>query len=718
MRKLVLLFSFFLLTAPTWAQSPATWWLNRATEKILSTTVNPNAPLQLSASRLEYAPFQIAIVADSTERTFDAPTLNYNQEYFSIVWYEQFFVPILKEPSIREIFSDALITGEAFIPDGLTPLADSFTVPANRLGALWADVYINANTPAGDYPIEVTFNGTTQTATLTVYAVDMPASGGVQIMIPTKKVDNVPFYGGDDEDGFLRSLNRMMLDHNITPGTLTGEPAYDEQENRWFFSSFNEDLDALPEGANFYAPMPYNRDWEEYYILDPNGAPYTITDFSDEDFVTALDLYFQHLAEYLDSRGRLQGALAYPIDETQWVADEPDHNGQAGYEHLAQWTEIIRRHGIRVTASRVSPAPYAPDWLPSDQLTDDTHVHIDLLDAGIEPYTQWQSVEGNSSSVYLNHYGDMIELPASIHRAVTWHMFGRGIRQVTGYEAMDWFTDDWELIDPFNQIEDLSPKFGGYGVGALFYPGPNPSTRVKILREGVEDSRLLDLYAAQFGLEVAQQFALCLTPEGMSYQNPPADLFENAHVALLRAISSNTAVDTSLCQPTPQYSDALVVSSFETNIMQGGEWTIENVDFEVVTSLWDGTSAYQITYKQADSYVSLWLNGMDWSAYDTVLIDIANPTPYYAEFDFALGDPNNYILLRPGVNNIAPNSQITLELPLVVPSNEQFDWRTVMYLELFANTDIEREDGNNDQQVYFIGERTLIFDNIRLVRKQ
>jgi hypothetical protein len=718
MQRILSIMALLLVCGLARAQEAQRWWLHHASEKLVATTQPLTAPLHLHAGRLEYAPFQIAISPSETSRQFAPPQISYDTQWFTVNLYRQVYFPILKQPGVGEIFTLARDTQSSAIPDALLPLDADFEVPAGLPGAVWVDVYVQPQTPAGDYTFEVAFADEVQTAVITVYPVDIPPTKGVSIVIPTNKLDNVTAYSNGNDSQFLSALNQLLRDHTLVPGTFVGVPRW--AENGWDFSSLDAELDALPEGATFYAPTPFDEGTDAYVFADPSGEPYTITDFNDPFFMEQLDGYFAALSEYLRQRGRLEDALAYPIDENVWVADEPDHNGPEGYLHLAEWKKIINRHGLRVSASRVSPALYGEGWPPSEMVTDDTHVHLDLLDAGLEPYQAWMSTPGRTSSVYLNQYGDLIDLPSSVHRAIAWHIYGRGITAAMGYEAMDWFTERWDLVDPLTHPELVDPKFGGYGVGAIIYPGPLPSIRLKVLRESVEDARLLDLYGFSAGAQAAQQFAYCLTPYAMADTNPRPTLWDEAHTALLQAVASGTTVSNDLCQPAPTYSDIVMVDAMEDDIFSGGEWSLSNVDFRAVTSPFDGSQAYQITYKDRSSGVSVWLGGRNWSQHNVLLIDVQNPTEYYVEFDIAIGDSSgNYLMLRPGSTNIAPNSTRTLAFPLVVafPLQTNFNFGAVDYFELTAGTMIDRTTGAGEDVTYFLGYRTLIFDNVRLAKQ-
>ncbi|MFN8373165.1 MAG: DUF4091 domain-containing protein [Anaerolineae bacterium] len=483
---------------------------------------------------------------------------------------------------------------------------------------------------------------------------------------------------------------------------------------------FDAEIDAMPPGSNFYAPGPYRIDWEEYLFNDQSGNPYTVTDFNDPYFVEQVSQFYTQLADYLRAHTRLDGALAYPTDESRWVADEPDHNGPEGYVHLSQWTAIIRQSGLRVTSSRVAPLPvYSADWLPTEQIADDTHVHVDLFDADPELFQQWSSTPGHTASVYLNEYGDLIDMPAAIHRGMIWHSYARGVRMIAGYNAMEWVNQRYDLVDPWTNQEDLRPV-SGYGGGALVYPGPLPSIRLKMLREGVEDARLLDAYAAAAGIDAARQFAACLTPGALADQNPAPDLWDRAHEALLVALRDGTSPDSAICVPPVTFTDERVIFNGDDRAALG-DWAFDVVEGDAVASPFpDSGNALQLVFGSGGGVAELWLGGQDWSGYDVLLVDVRNDSPTFAELDVALGDdPGEYLLLRNGAIILGPQRQTTLMLPLVIPYTDNttsFAWDAVDYIDLATNTSIEREDGYGEEQVYELTPRTLVVDNIRLAR--
>jgi hypothetical protein len=722
-RPLILL--VFLLNSVAYAQS-FDWWLTGSTLKVTSDVATPedaSQELHLHAARQEYAPFQIVIDKRVSDENIPAPTVDYPTDLFTLQLYEEYFIDIDYPPDTPEIFSLARLTEATSIPDGLRPLGESLAVQGdNQIVVVWADLYVNPDTPAGDYTLTVTLEGDTRTVTVTVYPIDLAPSAAMSVIVPVDYDWTPEFYAPDDDAvAFHRAVNQLLLDNDLTLGILTGFPELND--DGWDFSMFDEQIDAMPSGSNFYVPSPFQYDWGEYLFNDQSGNPYTVTDFNDSYFVEQLTRYYTELAAYLRAHNRRDGALVYPYDETRWVADEPDHNGAEGYVHLSQWTAIIRQAGMRVTSSRVAPLPvYSADWLPTEQIADDTHVHIDLLDADPELFVQWSSTVGQTASVYLNEYGDLIDMPASIHRGMIWHAYARSIRTIAGYNAMEWVNERYDLIDPWTNQEDLYPV-SGYGGGALVYPGALPSIRIKMLREGVEDARLLDVYAATAGIDAAREFAACLTPDALADQNPAPDLWDRAHEALLVTLRDGTVIDDSMCVPPITFEDDQQVVFDGDARSTRGDWSFDLVDGDVVSSPFESSDdALQLSFGRGGGVAEIWLSGQDWRDWDVLLVDVRNDSPTFAELDVAVGDdPGNYLLLRNGAIILGPQRQTTLMLPLVIPyasSDTEFDWSAVDYIDLATNTSIERTDGFDEDRIYELTPRTIIIDNIRLARIQ
>jgi hypothetical protein len=698
------------------------WWTAGATLKIAPDAASPGdqAPaLHLHAARQEYAPFQIVFQTGDQPVTGINPTADYPADQFDLTLYwEQYLgLPITPEP---EIFSLARLKSSA-LPDGLRPLDGSFDLPASSTAVIWADLYVRPGTPPGDHTLTLMLGDEdTRAVTVTVYPVDLPPTPSMSVIIPVGEPNwTIPFYGGDDPPGFLRRMNTLLLENDLIPGTFAAQPI--PIEGGWDFSPLDAELDALPPGALFYAPGPYNADTEQYFLLDPDGRPYTATDFDAPYFAGQVEAYFKALAAYLQAHGRLDGAQIYPIDESRWVGDEPLHGGPAGFKHLADWAAAIRSAGLRVHASGVLPVPPGPPadgWIAPQKVADDLHVHTDFFDAAPDVYTSWAQQPGHSTSLYLNEYGDLIDMPAAIHRGLVWHAYARGVRQIAGYSALEWVDEGYDLVDPWTAPDELYPQ-SGYGGGALVWPGPLPSLRIKILREGVEDARLLDLYAQTAGPEQAQAFAACLTPGALADQDPPPGLWDRAHTALLVALAEGQPVSGNLCITPPAYQRQTVIIDFDKKHRKLNAWEFDGAQGTLVPNEKDDNRALNVRFSGNPAEAGLWLGRQNWSRWQALQIEVYNQSPYFSMLDVGLTDQDgDFVLLRNGAILLGPDSRRTLTLPLAVPIDYEgtFDWSAIKYVNLQVNTTTEQTDGSGVTKTYPLGARTLVFDNFALVR--
>lgn len=691
------------------------WWLTGPTIKITpdAAAATSNSPLEIHAARQEYAPFQVVFRSRTAHSVNLA--LDYPSEYFEVTLYEETYLPTLMR-SEDEFFAQNLIQAPA-LPDGLSPLDGNLEINPELPGVVWVDVFVKKDTPAGDY--ELTINTDTagsRQVFIRVYPVDMPLKAAVDVIIPVGEEWSVPFFAPESPQAFHRAINKLLLDHYIIPGDWVSQPRY--TPTGWDFSGFIQEIQNLPVGTKFLTPIPYVG--EQYLFEDPMGVPYTYTDFNNSSFVLQLKDYFVDLASALRAAGRLEDALVYPTDETRWLADEPIHNGPQGFQHLAQWTQIIREAGLKVIASWVYPAPIgdpAYGWLPGTAVADNFHVHQDYFDAAPEHYQEYID-QGYDASVYLNEYGDMIDMPAAIQRGLLWHAYGNNIHLIMGYADMEWVNATYDLVDPWKNPELVVPK-SGYGGGALIWPGPFPSLRIKTLREGIEDTRLLDLYAEAFGLEAAQGFAACLTPGLLADQNPPANLFDDAHTALLTALANNQAIpEGTLCLPAPAYEDQQVVLDMDSSGDSLREWEFDGAEGQFIPS--DDGSALQVTFNgESGGFAGFYFGEQDWSNWTALQVTVTSDSPYFTLLDIGLSDDaGSYNLLRGGAILIGPYTSRTITMPLVQPLDEEklFDWTTVEYMSIEVALTTTWTNGFGEINTYPLGTRTLIFDNFVLVR--
>ncbi len=701
-----------------------TWWLVGSTIKVPQTDMPPADPTQtlhLDAARQEYAPFQVVFQSDDPIGSNVSLGVAYPTQYFELKIYREQYFPLLQSSPQPGMFSLSRMHDRA-LPDGLVPVKDKFLAPGDGNAVVWVDLFVKESTPPGDYSLTLSVEGDKRTVQITVYAVDLAPSAAMNIIVPLEPNWTIPFYAqGQDPKDFQRSVNEMLVAHDLIPGTFVVQPKVTPQG--WDFSPLDAELSMLPPGSSFYAPLPYNAWTKQFLLRDQQGQVYTKANFNDPYFISQSRSYFQALARYLKSKGRLKTALIYPADETRWVGDEPIHNGPDGFARLAGWTQLAHAAGLRVIASGVTPvAPGSTSlgWLDSSQVADDTHVPLDYVDADQDLFAKWMAQPGHSSSVYLNEYGDLIDVPASLQRGLIWHAYARGIRLIAGYAALQWVDSTWNLVDPWVNPGDVSPQVG-YGVGALLWPGPGPSVRLKVLREGVEDARLLDLYAKTTSPDQARALAACLTPGPLADQKPDPDLWDRAHAAMLAAIAKGQPVSLDeLCvKSTPDQQTQIIidVDSLGASLDQ---WHASGAKATIVPSPFPNSgNALSVEFSADANEVGILPDVPNWTGWKYLEIDAQNIGDYFTELNVALTDSKgNYLMLRNGVTLLGPDQIIRLRLPLALPLGFKggFDFSNITYITLSVNTTTQQTDGFGVKRVYPLGPRTAVFDNFMLVK--
>jgi hypothetical protein len=690
------------------AQAPEWAILSSDIKIIPSRTAITNQIPELYAAQGEYVPFQIMLRGENTI----APTIEADNNAFIVTRYEQWFFPI-QETWSPQFYSSAWIEGD-YIADGLLAISDNqLRFGRDNTSAVWIDVFVKPDALPGEYTISVTVNDETRSIPLRVYPVFLEPIASMSVILPIDDGMNSTFFAqqnGMDLTAYHQEINETLYEHYMVSGEFLAQPIWTGIS--WDFSGFTAEINRIPIGDTFHAPSPFDLQTQSFYFLDLNGIPYTRAAFDEPHFVEQLDLYFHDLHDYLLSIGRLADAELYPTDESFWVADEPDNNGPAGLMRLEQWAQVIFEHDLALMGSRVLPVAWGPNWIQPERLITDSHVPVAYLDAAPQLFADWAAQPNRSVSIYLNGYGDLINISAAMNRGIIWHAYARDIRTIAGYGILEWYDTNWNLIDPVAKPDDYL-AYAGYGSGAMIYPNGLPGIRLKLLREGVEDARLLDLYTRQGG--DARALATCLTPVEIALQNPPETIWNEAHHALLEAVSKQTIIDLKTLCPSPiSYRNLRILHTAEEP--NSSDWELDGVSLEIIPfQLGQGL---QMRFFNTPNSALFWYGSDNWTNYDTLLLDIYSESPYFTDLDIAVGDSSgNYLLFANSSQIIPPNEMYTLTIPLTVPpfSTRIFDWQSVAYMELSVPQSIERRDIETSEVFnYETGERTLIIGQIRL----
>ena len=490
------------------------------------------------------------------------------------------------------------------IPDVLIPFEDPynpgqlvgvpFDVPAGQNQPIWIDLAVPSGTPPGTY--QGTATVTTDQGSLSlplelvVWNFTLPAQPSVFISFPMDPLWTLPpQYGvsANDKNAIYALTDKhfeALADHRLAPMSLYLTPAVTEVAGQvqldWTQADplYQHWLDTYGL-LGFYVPDVYDGDNDRYHISDGTGTPYTQADFNDPTFVDKAKQYYAAVRDHLASQGWWDRAWAYPDDETEWVADEPMHNGSTGHQRLEAWAQLLREVNTdyRITASSVYPVPVGPPdrgWPDLKGLVDDWNVVVQ--DADLDP-ALWESrlALGETLSFYHNDWGDFLDYKATLHRGLGWVAYKYGAWAVTGWAAAAWIGENTvDVVNPWTA--PVTPVYG-YGGGALFWPGhhiegdqnknvdgPLPSIRLKLAREAVEDHDYLTLLAAQTSSDYAQALVRGLIPRDYWDWDPSPEAIYALRNKIGQLLDSDEAVPlaTVLGQVTDAGSGAPIQGTF------------------------------------------------------------------------------------------------------------------------------------------------------------
>ena len=519
----------------------------------------------LRAARNETAAFQLILSTSAPLRNVDVipgafsgtgdratPTITlYRQGYYA--------VGTNSDPWGAGIPVAILVPGA--IPDPLIPFVDPydhahrvgapFAIPAGRSQALWVDIAIPVDWPAGDYT--TTFTVTVQeqpvaTISLLLHIWDFTLAdrSSLRVFVPSDPLWTLPSQYNVPETveavaPLANKMNQALFAHRLIPGSFLHRPQVSESSDTLALDFSEIDAEMTPymdAGLSlFFLPDPWDGVSEQYSFRNGQGDYYEAAAFDDPLFVAKATQYYRVLRDHYAAAGWLDKAVAYPVDETEWVADEPLHNGPAGFQRLQQWSQLIKAADttLRVSAASVYPAPPGPPergWVDLRGWVDDWQVVADDVESNPSLFQKRQAL-GETISYYLNDYGDFIDYKATLHRALAWDAFLYDAYSVQGWAAAAWIDED---LVPHSPWTSTFTGVYGHGGGAFFWPGyhieddpnsnidgPLPSLRLKMLRQSLNDFDYLTLLAAATSDAYAHAVARTLIPTDLFHADPAAE---------------------------------------------------------------------------------------------------------------------------------------------------------------------------------------------------
>ncbi|MBU8898436.1 DUF4091 domain-containing protein [Corallococcus sp. M34] len=547
------------LSVPALAAAPAAWAESAMVKVRSGASAQARSELRLTAARNEFVSFQVALHGGdaglrgvrASLASLDGPSRIAGTD---VTLYREAYVTT-KQPSVK---------GEPVgaWPDGLVPDRDEiagearkafpFDVPAGEARAVWVDVRVPENAPAGDYVGEVTVTadgGFTSRVTVRLAVVDAalpstPALASAFLLWPPH-VCNAHFGRTDctpaELEPLLTRYQRMALEHRIT---LSGPFPRSPWAPDW--AAFDATWGPFLEGT---APTRLP------------GAKATTLEYVGPLTASALADFTAHVR----ARGWLDRAYAQ-------VGDEPPYG--ASFEDVRAHAELVRQSapGLR-TLLTTNSAELANHSL--EDLVDVAVPLVNHLDGTEAPYVGDQrgtyagflARPGRQVWAYqscMSHgcaYGTnapenkpgagwpsyMLDRSAAKARAMEWVSFLEGATGELYYQTVGMLPTAW--TDQY--------RFNGNGDGTLFYPGtvaaiggstavPVASIRLKLIRQGVQDYEWLTAVSRAGDPAFARKVARELIPAASRVPDDGA-AFDAARLRLIQRYQELTGAST----PTP-----------------------------------------------------------------------------------------------------------------------------------------------------------------------
>ncbi|MGZ3461218.1 MAG: glycoside hydrolase domain-containing protein, partial [Archangium sp.] len=492
-----------LLTAlPAAAAGPAVWGESSMVKVRPGMAPHAPAELHLTAARNELVSFQVGLHGgDAGLRGVHAslPSLEGPGRIAGpdVTLYREDFVTT-RTPSTPD-------TEVGRWPDALVPDVDEiaheqrtafpFDVPAREARAVWVDVHVPLDAPAGDYQgaVEVTGDGLRQQVPVRLTVVDavLPSTPSLSTAFGVWAPHVCEAYLGRTDcsrqelEPLLTRFQRMALEHRITLSSafplVPGESGF-WNEPDW--SSFDATWGPFLDGT---APSRLP------------GARMTSVQYMGEYTPQALADFASHFREH----GWLPRAFAYVGDEppygTSWdvIRQRSDLVRQAAPDLRVLLTTTLQELRAQHMEDRVDlPVPLINfiDGTEAPYVGDQHAAYTDFLAQPGHAIWLYQSCMSHGCSYGTNAPENkpgagwpsyMLDRSAAKARALEWLSFLEGATGELYYQTVGMLSTAWE--DQY--------RFNGNGDGTLFYLGtaqriggstavPVASIRLKLIRQG------------------------------------------------------------------------------------------------------------------------------------------------------------------------------------------------------------------------------------------
>ncbi len=426
--------------------------------------------------------------------------------------------------------------GEPIKRSGYDIYAIPFEVFKGQNQALWADVYVPNDVPAGTYRGELQVQargGISGRISITVTVWDFTLPDG-----PTHKnhfgsFGNVARYfnvdrGSDRFKQIERQYCRAMAEHRINP------PIPDDLLPR-----VNDDgsLEIIPERHKALKQF-----MDEFHVTDfeiprarfarlpgsTTGPDYKTISAANRE---KAQRYYQEFYKYLQDNGWEKRAYLYMLDEP---------NLRENYEQVLALGQLVHEAVPQLKCLVVEqPYPQDPSWPDIDPAVDiwcplwsfiDRQSIRDKITHGDEVWSYTALVQ--RSPRYHPQYEKVkdldppywhIDRPLIVYRVPTWINYQYDITGLLYWSTVTTVIDPW-----FNPAFAHPRHYNGGGF--LFYPGtpcgidgPVCSMRLKNLRDGMEDYEYFAILEKLAGREAAKKIVDTIAPNWWDFSKDPQD---------------------------------------------------------------------------------------------------------------------------------------------------------------------------------------------------
>lgn len=489
--------------------------------------------IELFAAKNEYEPFQIVIYGGDNglrDVTVSVSDLRNSKNRIisskNIVLYREHYIEV-KTPSPKSSL------GAGWYPDALIPFLDPYTgkqVTEGRFKAqpfevgpgknqpVWIEIYVPADSEAGEYTGTVTVKSQNFTQNLnyklTVWNFRLPDQptlrswfGSFHRIAKAHKTET--------RSELYKTLewrySQALANHRICP--LIPSRLYPSINQDGSISVNTETLDEL------------KRWMKEFHIT---GFPLRLigSDPVGKDRDKNIT-YLRQMFTFLKTNGWEKYAYIY-------VLDEP--NDANAYEQVRQRAKLIHeaQPGIKVLCTE-QPNPQKPEWgtlvgsvdiwVPLWPLFEEKYI-AERLAAGEEVWTYTalcQGGRGKDTPFW------QIDFPVLNYRVPMWISYRYGLHGLLYWTTVYWDKSEDVWTNPQTYV---SGKMPFNGEGSLFYPGsdvgidgPVTSIRLKQIREGMEDFEYLELLK-KVDKKRADEIVLKIARSWTDWEKRPEVIFE------------------------------------------------------------------------------------------------------------------------------------------------------------------------------------------------